>query len=145
MRFLILLLPYLAILSQESTYEFSGKHFLASYLDCSEEAIKDLCGLGVAMDCAVVASNATVLERTEKTFEPDGITILYLLSESHASIHTYPEKLSCFVDLFTCGTKCNGEKFDRTLQEYLKPTKVIHMTIQRGNVMVTDLDPSHRP
>ena len=47
--------------------------------------------------------------------------MVLLLSESHASIHTYPEYNSCFVDLFTCGQKCSAEKFDMYLREYLKP------------------------
>jgi S-adenosylmethionine/arginine decarboxylase-like enzyme len=52
------------------------------------------------------------------------LTMVFLLSESHASIHTYPEHGACFVDLFTCGNKCSGEKFDQALREYLKPAHV---------------------
>lgn len=38
-----------------------------------------------------------------KKFQPQGVTILYLLSESHVSIHTWPETQSCAIDFYHCG------------------------------------------
>jgi S-adenosylmethionine decarboxylase len=35
-------------------------------------------------------------------FTPEGCTILFLLSESHISIHTFPEKSYLAFDLYTC-------------------------------------------
>lgn len=103
------------------TYEFAGKHFIASYLECDREALSDVAGMTRAMDEAVKASGATVLDHSSYVFTPNAITRVYLLSESHASIHTYPEHGSCFVDLFTCGQKCSAEKFDTVLRAYLQP------------------------
>jgi S-adenosylmethionine decarboxylase proenzyme len=42
-----------------------------------------------------------------KKFEPQGVTILYLLSESHFSIHTWPETQSCAIDFYHCGPISN--------------------------------------
>lgn len=42
-----------------------------------------------------------------KKFEPQGVTILYLLSESHFSIHTWPESKSCTIDFYHCGPISN--------------------------------------
>ena len=36
-------------------------------------------------------------------FEPQGLTGIVLLSESHISIHTWPERGEAAVDVFTCG------------------------------------------
>jgi S-adenosylmethionine decarboxylase len=36
-------------------------------------------------------------------FKPQGVTAICLLSESHISIHTWPEKREAAVDVFTCG------------------------------------------
>ncbi len=105
----------------EDVHAFSGKHFVASYLDCNPKAIGDLNGLLDAMDEAVKASGASILNRTFHIFPPNGLTAVYLLSESHASIHTYPEYGACFVDLFTCGENCSSEKFDRLMCDYLQP------------------------
>lgn len=104
-----------------SAHEFEGKHFVASYLECDRQAIGDLKGLMEAMDRAVKASGATILDQAFHIFEPNGLTLVYLLSESHASIHTYPEYGACFVDLFTCGEICQSEPFHEAMREYLRP------------------------
>ena len=36
-------------------------------------------------------------------FEPQGLTGIVLLAESHISIHTWPERGEAAVDVFTCG------------------------------------------
>lgn len=123
MHFLFLLCIFASCLPAEE-HRFSGQHFVASYLECDQEALSHVSRLLEVMDEAVVASHATILARHQVLFEPDGLTAVYLLSESHASIHTYPEHRSCFVDLFTCGTNCSAEPFDRLLRSYLKPERV---------------------
>ena len=105
-------------------YLFCGKHFIASYLGCDEEAMKDNAGLKNALLAAAKASNAQVLDYVDYSFSPHGFTMAILLSESHATIHTYPEHNACFVDLFTCGDKCSSANFDAAIRAYLKPAKV---------------------
>jgi S-adenosylmethionine decarboxylase len=43
-----------------------------------------------------------VIDNIKKIFQPQGCTILYLLSESHLSIHTFPERDFISFDLYTC-------------------------------------------
>ena len=121
---LLAILPFTAFTTEEAAHEFSGKHFVASYLHCDPEAIRNLENLRQAMDEAVGACGATILQKNSHTFLPDGLTSVYLLSESHASIHTYPEFQACFVDLFTCGNNCSAERFDEILRKYLRPSEV---------------------
>jgi S-adenosylmethionine decarboxylase proenzyme len=113
---------------KDSSYQFQGRHLLANYSDCDLEALSDVKGLMQAMVLAVRESGASVLEAPSWLFPPDGLTMVFLLSESHASIHTYPEHGACFVDLFTCGNHCSAEKFDASLRSYLKP-KVVRMKL----------------
>ncbi len=100
-------------------------------------------GVLAAMDEAVFASHATILSKQEFFFDPQGLTAAYLLSESHASIHTYPEHRSCFVDLFTCGNKCMAEDFDRIMRKYLKPGRVISRTFLRSDTIEESSPSSH--
>jgi S-adenosylmethionine decarboxylase proenzyme len=44
----------------------------------------------------------TILTKSQHKFEPQGLTILYMLSESHISIHTFPEKQYLAFDIYTC-------------------------------------------
>jgi len=119
-----MLLPFLSLANSPETHFFTGKHFLASYLDCDTNALSDVEGLLQAMEQAIRATGAKILNRTIHVFETSGCTAVYLLSESHASIHTYPEFGSCFVDLFTCGDNYFSHPFDQRLREYLKPQTV---------------------
>jgi S-adenosylmethionine decarboxylase len=105
-------------------FEFFGRHLMASYVGCDAAALSDRAGLMAAMRAAVKASGATLLNSIEHSFSPAGMTAVMLLSESHASIHTYPEHGACFVDLFTCGRLCSAERFDTVLRAYLRPQSV---------------------
>jgi S-adenosylmethionine decarboxylase len=121
-------------------FEFDGRHLLASYSACDPTAIRDIVGLTAAFHAAVRASGATLLHAVEHTFPPNGMTAVAVLSESHASIHTYPEHESCFVDIFTCGNTCNVEAFDATLRKFLRPKKHSRRIIRRHEEMI---DESH--
>ncbi|MFS8564498.1 MAG: adenosylmethionine decarboxylase [Rhabdochlamydiaceae bacterium] len=98
---------------------------MAEYFDCDFKSITDTDTLLCVMNEAVKESGATVLNTIYHVFpNGSGLTMLIMLSESHASIHTYPEHASCYVDLFTCGDHCSYKGFDRVLRAYLKPGNV---------------------
>jgi len=125
--------------TDDRQYEFSGRHLLGSYSACNPVAIRDLAGLTAAFRAAVRASGATLLHAVEHTFPPRGMTAVAVLSESHASIHTYPEHNSCFVDIFTCGDICSVEAFDETLREFLRPKMHSCRIIRRHENMSDEL------
>lgn len=107
----------------DGTFDFVGRHFLASYLDCDPAALRDYPGLRKTLRAAAEASGAIIMGSTEHIYQPQGYTLVLMLSESHTSIHTYPEHNACFVDLFTCGISCHAEPFDAVLREFLRPAK----------------------
>src|SRR5437870_2178684 len=121
----------------DQTYQFKGNHFIASYLDCDRQSLTSIEGLRKAMEKAVKESGATILIQVDHVFESNGYTSAIILSESHATIHTYPEFQKCFVDLFTCGDKCSSERFDQVMRDYLKPKKVNYNLIKRSDNMQT--------
>lgn len=106
---------------QKEEYEFYGKHFMVSYKECDKVALTNIPALMEVFKKAVNASHATILNYNFYEFPGNGLTASFLLSESHATIHTYPEHGACFVDLFTCGHTCTWEGFDAILHAYLKP------------------------
>lgn len=116
-------------------YEFKGVHFVADYCGCDERALTDIEGLKKAMNEAALASGATILESVDHVFLPNGLTMVILLSESHASIHTYPEHKSCFVDLFTCGDHCSFKGFDAVMRKYLHPTQISQKILIRNETI----------
>jgi S-adenosylmethionine decarboxylase len=83
-----------------------GKHYLLNLYGCSFVLLDDESYLIDLLENAAAASGATVIQTISKKFDPQGVTVLCLLSESHISIHTYPELGNCYIDIFTCGD-CN--------------------------------------
>jgi S-adenosylmethionine decarboxylase len=83
-----------------------GKHYLLNLYECSEVLLNDEHFLMDLLENAAVASGATVCQTIHKKFEPQGVTVICLLSESHISIHTWPEEEKAAVDVYTCGD-CN--------------------------------------
>jgi S-adenosylmethionine decarboxylase len=128
---------------EESSYEFSGTHFLANYSQCKIGTLTNIEALKAAMTEAVKQSGATIIQMIDHVFHNEvdistpGYTSIYLLSESHAAIHTYPEVRSCFIDIFTCGQKCSYIEFDKYLRNYLEPAHVSLEVLKRDERLQT--------
>jgi S-adenosylmethionine decarboxylase len=75
---------------------------------------------------------ATVLSIQSKQFEPQGATVLVLLSESHLSIHTYPEKGFAALDCYTCGETVDPQLAIEYLVSLLKPKSMHATKLVRG-------------
>jgi S-adenosylmethionine decarboxylase proenzyme len=60
-------------------------------------------------------------------------TALYLLSESHLSIHTWPEKDFIAIDIFTCGD-CNISYIADRLTDYFEPKNKKLTLLNRGKL-----------
>lgn len=81
----------------------SGKHLICDIKNIQNESlIHDLDGLHNLLDSICKKYEFNILNKVHHKFTPQGITILYLLSESHISIHTFPEKKYIAMDVYTC-------------------------------------------
>jgi S-adenosylmethionine decarboxylase len=92
-----------------SEFEFSGRHVVADLHGISPAVINDDALIMRSLESGIRRAGATICGTQVKNFAPNGFTALYLLSESHVSVHTYPDELSLFFDAFTCGSKCRPE------------------------------------
>ena len=70
---------------------------------------------------AAEVCGATVLSVQSKQFEPQGATVLVMLSESHLSIHTYPERGFAALDCYTCGETVDPQLAIDFMVSVLKP------------------------
>ena len=53
----------------------------------------------------LIQSGFNVLQVAEHHFNPHGYTALFLLSESHFAIHTFPEQGTSYIELSSCVEK----------------------------------------
>jgi len=82
---------------------YSGTHMICDIKKIENLALlNNISQLKELLDTICEKNNYTILQKTEHVFEPQGCTILYMLSESHISIHTFPEKEYIAFDLYTC-------------------------------------------
>jgi len=111
---------------------FTGRHVLAELDGVLPAVLDDEHYLRGALESALRECGATVCQVISKRFSPQGVTVLALLSESHASLHSYPEAGSAFVDVFTCGQKSDPELAVRSLVGALGASLAHCQTFHRG-------------
>ena len=73
----------------------------------------------------------TVVSRAFHQFEPVGVTGVLVLSESHFSVHTYPENDSVYLDIFCCSETFDPEKAGRTILRVLEATSADWQVVVR--------------
>ena len=84
------------------------------------------------MNEAALAAGATVVASVFQPFEPQGVTGVVVIEESHLSIHTWPEHGYAAVDFFTCG-ECTPEDAKDLLRRRARKLHVPKMMIvERG-------------
>lgn len=88
----------------------------------------------IMMD-ATKACGATLVDLKLHQFgDNGGITGVVLLSESHISIHTWPEYGYCATDIFVCG-KCDPYKAIPVFRDGFKPGRVQTIDHKRGLII----------
>jgi S-adenosylmethionine decarboxylase proenzyme len=112
-------------------YEARGTHLLLTLTGCSSSVIHDADRLKELVQAAAEATGATVLEIVAHRFQPQGTTVIAVLAESHASLHTYPESKTVFWDCFTCGSSCCPDLSEDLLVKALSPSKVNKQIVVR--------------
>ena len=109
-----------------------SKHLLLELYRCDFEKLNDESFLRCTLNRAAKLANATVLNLMSNKFEPQGVTAIALLAESHISIHTWPESNYSAVDIFTCGKNMLPELASQHLIDALKAGEHFLRVIERN-------------
>ena len=109
-----------------------GKHLLLELKDCNKEVLNDLSFLKDTLVTAANECGATVLGESFHQFNPQGVSGVVVIAESHLFIHTWPEYGYAAADIFTCGNSVQPEKAAELLIEKLSPNNHSIIEIQRG-------------
>ena len=117
--------------NNEHQLSHQGKHLLLELYRCNYEKLNDESFLRCKLNRAAKLSKATVLNIISNKFEPQGVTAIALLAESHISIHTWPESNYSAVDIFTCGQNMMPELACQYLMEALKAEEHSLRVIER--------------
>ena len=110
----------LSSFSNDKGLNHKSKHLLLELYRCDYEKLNDESFLRCTLNRAAKLAKATVLNLISNKFEPQGVTAIALLAESHISIHTWPESNYSAVDIFTCGQNMLPELASQYLIEAFK-------------------------
>ena len=122
----------LSSFSDEQKLSHQSKHLLLELYRCDCEKLNDESFLRCILNRASKLANATVLNLISNKFEPQGVTAIALLAESHISIHTWPESNYSAVDIFTCGQNMIPELASQYLIKALKAEEHSLRVIERN-------------
>lgn len=86
-----------------------GMHYLADLTSCPAENIATVEAIEQPFVDVLKKHGATILGVRSHQFEPEGATVVVLLAESHASLHTWPENNAACIDIFTCGPTLDAD------------------------------------
>ena len=90
----------------------SGKHLICDFKKISNTGLlNDKLGLKLMCKNLCIENNFTIIGEVDYDFHPQGCSFVLLLSESHLSVHTFPEKNHMAFDLYTCKQYENNDVY----------------------------------
>lgn len=108
-----------------------GQHYLVEFIDCNSDKLKFVDDIKPLLLEAAEKSQATVLNNFYHQFEPQGVSAVLMIAESHFSIHTWPQDSYAAFDILTCG-KMFPQKAIDFLEKSLEAKKVEVKVVERG-------------
>ena len=73
-----------------------------------------------------------IVQKTNFKFTPQGETIVFILSESHFSVHTYPEHNYITLDIYICNMSIDMDKVKNDILQLASPVKDNCILLERG-------------
>lgn len=109
-----------------------GTHVCLDFSDCDVEKLNDKEYLVDLITTGAKDAGASVLSVQSHAFDPQGVTALVMIAESHISIHTWPEHAFAAADVFTCGPSMDTEKICALLHTGIGAGRVVKTVVSRG-------------
>ena len=84
-----------------------GHHTLLDFYNCDPPRLKRARDIRSALCTAVRAGGGRIIKAVFHNFSPYGVSGVVVITESHVTIHTWPEHGYAAVDIFSCSAKLN--------------------------------------
>ena len=107
------------------------KHILFTLRGCPFELLDDEEFIRMLLYRATKECKSTLLNLATHKFDPQGVTGVAMLAESHISIHTWPEKGMAVCDVFTCGDHTNPKSGFRYMYDAMGATSSTSESFKR--------------
>lgn len=124
----------------------TGHHWLLDLSDCHApaEILEDAHTLERLVPAAARAAGMTVVGQVFHQFAPCGVTGAVILSESHVTVHTWPESRFVAIDVYVCdfneANQAKGERLADALQALFVPGCMSRENVQRRSFCPSVMD-----
>jgi len=108
---------------------YAGVHLIIDLF--GGERLNDLLYIEQTLRACVDAAGATLLHIHLHPFEPNGVSGVAVLAESHISVHTWPDDRYAAFDVFMCGDT-RPERCADILKAAFKPERIDVTELLRG-------------
>lgn len=112
--------------------QFLGRHIIAELYGCDRKVLNDAQKMKRILLEAAQKSNSSIVDCVVKQFEPQGVSGVVIIAESHIAIHTWPEYGYAAVDVYTCGDDTNPEVAVQHIIDSVKAKNTFIFKMQRG-------------
>ncbi len=102
-----------------------GRQLTIEYYNCGRDLLLDKEKVEKAMLKAASGSGATVISSSFHNFQPQGVSGVVIIAESHFTVHAWPEHNYAAVDIFTCGDKIDLEAAIDSMKDSFKSENVV--------------------
>lgn len=109
-----------------------GRHILCEVYGCDPGVLDDVKTIEGIMVNAALQAGAEVREVAFHKFSPQGVSGVVVISESHLSVHTWPEYGYAAVDVFTCGEKVDPNVACEYIRDKFRAQKMVASLVKRG-------------
>lgn len=109
-----------------------GLHLILELYDCDPDLMHDNARLAAGMEQAVRDAGATVVETVFHEFRPGGLSGVIIITESHVTLHSWPEHGYVAIDAFTCGDAGLTTRIEKRLIAFFGAKRHSSTLINRG-------------
>lgn len=109
-----------------------GTHLLLELRQCNPRLLDDLEYVKETVIEAAKFMDAQIIGESFHRFNPQGITGVLAIAESHLSIHTWPELDYAAADIFTCGPSIHIQGAAQLIIERMESKDSSIQIIKRG-------------
>jgi|TARA_R100000482_G_scaffold122538_2_gene70452 S-adenosylmethionine decarboxylase proenzyme len=109
-----------------------ANHQIIDFYGCDKDILSNSDIVKSYFVKAAEMSHATIVSEKFHEFSPFGLTGVLVITESHISIHTWPEYGYVAIDVFSCCDKLDHKRLVDVLQTHFKAKKVNSKSIKRG-------------
>lgn len=109
-----------------------GRHILCEVHGCDPKVLDDRKAIEQIMVEAALGAGAEVREVAFHKFSPQGVSGVVVISESHLTIHTWPELGYAAVDVFTCGDRVDPWKACKYITDCFGAHHMSASEVKRG-------------